>query len=54
MLVPHYHTILLHLKKSPSEYELPNITEYFVLDPVTENEIMKIISNFKDSSAVMK
>ena len=37
--------------KSPSEHEFPNITENFVLDPVTENEIMKIISNFKDSSA---
>ena len=28
-------------KRRPSEYEFPNITENFVLDPVTENEIMK-------------
>ena len=37
--------------KSPTEYMITNTTDLFILDPVSENEVLKIISNFKDSSA---
>ena len=37
--------------KSPVEYIITNNTEHFVLDPVSENEVLRIIGNFKDSSA---
>ena len=37
--------------KSPMEYIITNNTEHFVLDPVSENEVLRIIGNFKDSSA---
>ena len=30
---------------------ITNNTYRFILDPVSENEVLKIISNFKDSSA---
>ena len=30
---------------------ITNTTDLFIFDPVSENEILKIISNFKDSSA---
>ena len=37
--------------KSPTEYMISNTTDLFILDPVLENEVLKIISNIKDSSA---
>ena len=37
--------------KSPTEYMITNTTDLFILDPVSENEVLKILSNFKDSSA---
>ena len=30
---------------------ITNTTDLFILDPVSENEVLKIINNFKDSSA---
>ena len=30
---------------------ITNTTDVFILNPVSENEVLKIISNFKDSSA---
>ena len=38
-------------KKCPTEYIVTNSTRLFILDPVSENEVLKILSNFKDSSA---
>ena len=38
--------------KSPVECIITNNTEHFVFDPVSENEVLRIIGNFKDSSAV--
>ena len=40
-----------HSNKSPTEYMITNTIDLFILDPVSENEVLKIISNFKDSSA---
>ena len=37
--------------KSPIEYMITNTRDLSILDPVSENEVLKIISNFKDSSA---
>ena len=37
--------------ESPTEYMITNTTDLFILDPVSENEVLKIVSNFKDSSA---
>ena len=37
--------------KSPTEYMITKTTYLFILDPVSENEVLKIVSNFKDSSA---
>ena len=42
----------IHLtNKSPTEYMIINTTDVFILYSVSENEVLKIISNFKDSSA---
>ena len=38
-------------KKCPTEYIVTNSTRLFILDPVSENEVLRILSNFKDSSA---
>ena len=35
--------------KSPTEFMITNNTEHFVLDPVSENEVLEIIGNFKYS-----
>ena len=37
--------------KSQAEHMVTNNTDLFILDPVSEIEVLKIISNFKDSSA---
>ena len=38
-------------KKGPTEYMVTNSTTHFILDPVYEYEFLKILSNFKYSSA---
>ena len=38
-------------KKSLTEYMITNTTDLFILGPVSEIEVLKIISNFKDYSA---
>ena len=42
---------ILLSNKSPTEYIITNTTDLFILDPVSENDVLRIISNFKDSSA---
>ena len=37
--------------KNPAKYIITNNTKDFLLDPVSENEVLRIIVNFKDSSA---
>ena len=37
--------------KCPTEYIVTNSTRLFILDPVSENEVLKILSNFEDSTA---
>ena len=42
---------ILLSNKRPTEYMITKTTDLFILDPVSENDVLKIISNFKDSSA---